>query len=251
MHNDNKTATSNSDHPVPLCDFQEGLSIKKSRLTARRNLNLTGWLWLPIWPSPILNLSSMWQWWHHWERYNKVVKLTTPQNLHVVTTHWWQKEHRCIRVQPHIQRRGARRTTAWIGGAEIGLKSRTTSCHRVFFEDASWIHSLFKERRKFGEYHHVFRVLRKHPKKFGGGGDLRMQFDIFDYILAKIHDSLEDPTIKTSTAKNRRIILSASRKSFWKQTSLFLALPLRSEGPEPSKARCFILCLVCLHVFES
>jgi hypothetical protein len=85
-------------------------------LSASRNLTLTGWLWLllAIWPSLILNLSSMWPWWHHWER-NKVVKLTTPQNLQSVLTHWWHQKHRYIRVKPHVQQRGARLTTARIG----------------------------------------------------------------------------------------------------------------------------------------
>jgi len=64
-----------------------------------------------------------------------------------------------------------------------------------------------------------------------------MSIDTSDYILSKVHDCLENqPTI--STVKNERRIQSAGRKRFWKQTSVFLALPLRSESPAPPIAHC-------------
>jgi hypothetical protein len=31
-----------------------------------------------------------------------------------------------------------------------------------------------------------------------------MSFDIYDYILSKVHDSLEDPTTTTSTGKKEK-----------------------------------------------
>jgi len=51
-----------------------------------------------------------------------------------------------------------------------------------------WVHPLFKERKKFGEYHHVLHALRWRPTKFFEY--LRMPSNTFDYVLGKVHDSL-------------------------------------------------------------
>jgi len=66
----------------------------------------------------------------------------------------------------------------------------------------AWVHSFFKERHQFGEYHHHVSCIEEAPKIYFFLY-LGMSFDIYDYILSKVHDRLEDPT--TSTAKNRRI----------------------------------------------
>jgi Na+-transporting NADH:ubiquinone oxidoreductase subunit NqrA len=47
----------------------------------------------------------------------------------------------------------------------------------------AWIHSLFKERHQFGEYHHRVSCTEEAPKDFFFGY-LRMSFDIYDYILS-------------------------------------------------------------------
>ena len=40
-----------------------------------------------------------------------------------------------------------------------------------------------------GDYHHLFRALRRHSKKFFVCS--RMSIDAFDYILTKVHDIIE------------------------------------------------------------
>jgi len=75
-----------------------------------------------------------------------------------------------------------------------------------------------------------------------------MPNDTFDYVLSKVHDSLENQT--TSKVKNRRSIQSVTRKHFWKQISLFLVLLLRCECPVLPIASC-LLWLIRFQVFES
>jgi len=53
------------------------------------------------------------------------------------------------------------------------------------------VHSSFKEKNEFGEHHHLFRVLRRHPTNFFEY--LRLSTDTFDYIHSKVHDSFESP----------------------------------------------------------
>ena len=53
------------------------------------------------------------------------------------------------------------------------------------------VHSIFKERNEFGGHQYLFRALRRHPKKLFEY--LRLSIDTFDYILSKVHDSLEKP----------------------------------------------------------
>jgi hypothetical protein len=98
------------------------------------------------------------------------------------------------------------------------------------------IHLLFKERNQFGEYHHVFHALRRHPAKFFEY--LRMLSDTFDYVLSKVHDSLENQT--ASRVKNRRSLQSVICKHFWKQINLFLVLLLRCECPVLPIASCLL-----------
>lgn len=51
------------------------------------------------------------------------------------------------------------------------------------------VHEINKGRQTFGEYHHLFPLLRKYPKKFEEY--MRMQVKSFDYILSKIDKSLQ------------------------------------------------------------
>jgi hypothetical protein len=73
--------------------------------------------------------------------------------------------------------------------------------HYFMHNNCVWVHPLFKEKNKFGEYHHVFCALRRFPAKFFEY--LRMPSDTFDYFLSKVHDSLENQAT-TSRVKNRR-----------------------------------------------
>lgn len=45
-------------------------------------------------------------------------------------------------------------------------------------------HEILKERPVFGEYHHLFPLLRRHPEKFYQY--TRMEVSTFDYILDKV-----------------------------------------------------------------
>lgn len=51
------------------------------------------------------------------------------------------------------------------------------------------VHEINKERNTFGEYHHLFPLLKKYPKKFEEY--VRMQVATFEYILSKIDKSLK------------------------------------------------------------
>jgi hypothetical protein len=110
-------------------------------------------------------------------------------------------------------------------------------CHYFMNNNYVWVHPLFKERNKLGEYHHVFCVLRRCPTKFFEY--LSMSSDTFNYVLSKVHDSLENQT--TSRVKNRRSIQSVAHKHFRKQISLFVVL-LRPECSVLPIASCLLLC---------
>lgn len=45
-------------------------------------------------------------------------------------------------------------------------------------------HEILKERPVFGEYHHLFPLLRQHPDKFYQY--TRMEISTFDYLLEKV-----------------------------------------------------------------
>ena len=61
----------------------------------------------------------------------------------------------------------------------------------------------FSKKGMFGVYHRKLCTLRRRPTKFSEY--LRMSIDTSDYILSKVHDSLENQPIK-STVKDRRRI---------------------------------------------
>lgn len=46
------------------------------------------------------------------------------------------------------------------------------------------VHEIIKGRRDYGEYHHLFPLLRKYPNKFKEY--VRMEIITFDYVLSKI-----------------------------------------------------------------
>ena len=68
-----------------------------------------------------------------------------------------------------------------------------------FFTNSNsmWVHPL-NERNAFGEYHHLFRELKRHPMKFFAYW--RMSIDTFEYILSKVRDRLEKQTSKLEEA---------------------------------------------------
>ena len=50
------------------------------------------------------------------------------------------------------------------------------------------VHPLNKERRVYGEYHHLFKGLKEHPDKFFQY--TRMSVETFNYVLNKIEHRL-------------------------------------------------------------
>lgn len=55
----------------------------------------------------------------------------------------------------------------------------------IFKEEKKYqVHEIFKKRSLFGEYHHLFKDLKKHSKKFYDY--TRMNLSTFNYILQKV-----------------------------------------------------------------
>lgn len=51
------------------------------------------------------------------------------------------------------------------------------------------VHSVNRERKVYGEYHHLYKKLRKFPKRFHEY--LRMDVTTFDYILCLVSPRLQ------------------------------------------------------------
>jgi hypothetical protein len=89
------------------------------------------------------------------------------------------------------------------------LLSAENACfkwHYFVNNNRVWVHPLFRNKRnKSGEYHHVFGALKRLLTKFFEY--FRVSADTFDYILSKVHDSLECQTstgLSASTYMNHK-----------------------------------------------
>lgn len=51
------------------------------------------------------------------------------------------------------------------------------------------VHEINQNRRTFGEYHHLFPILKRHPSKFKEY--TRMKINTFNYILSQVEKDLQ------------------------------------------------------------
>jgi hypothetical protein len=69
----------------------------------------------------------------------------------------------------------------------LSVENSCFKWHHFINNNCVRFHPRFKQRNESGEYHHLFRLLRRHPTKFFVYS--RKSIDAFDYILSKVHYS--------------------------------------------------------------
>lgn len=62
------------------------------------------------------------------------------------------------------------------------------STDKAITEKFHQVHEMYRDRLKFGEYHHLFPLLKKYDDKFHGY--IRMSYSAFTYIFKEVESKL-------------------------------------------------------------
>jgi hypothetical protein len=69
-----------------------------------------------------------------------------------------------------------------------------------------WVHPIGQLRRTLGEYHHLFKQLRQHPRKFHEY--FRMSPASFDLLISKVSHQLQKTSIRPAIRPEERLVVT-------------------------------------------